>query len=217
MAIKIAVLSQKGGVGKSTLVRSIAVEYARHDWNVKIADMDLKQRTVTAWNALRMENKFEPTLEVQGFGNVKDVLKQENSYDLILFDGAGQADLQTLEIARKSDFIILPSGVSLDDLTPQVKLAHEFIKEGIKRKRIGFSLSRVGGSERELIDAKEYIEVAGYRFLGRIDEKTSITQAHDMGKAANETKYQTVNQVVDEVLQNIINSMESLDNELEVA
>lgn len=217
MAIKIAVLSQKGGVGKSTLARCIAVEYARHDWNVKIADMDLKQRTVTAWNALRMENEFQPALEVQGFGNVKDALKQEKSYDLIIFDGAGQADLQTLEIAKASDFIILPSGVSTDDLVPQVKLAHEFIKKGIARKCIGFSLSRVGGSERELTDAKEYIEVAGYRFLGRIDEKTSITQAHDMGKAANETKYPTVNQVVDEVLQGVIDSIEALDNKMEVA
>ena len=217
MAIKIAVLSQKGGVGKSTLARCIAVEYARHDWNVKIADMDLKQQTVTAWNALRMENEFEPSVEVQGFGQVKDVLKQEESYDLIVFDGAGQADIQTLDIAKASDFIILPSGVSTDDLVPQVKLAHEFIKKGIERKRIGFSLSRVGGSERELIDAKEYIELAGYKFLGRIDEKTSITQAHDMGKAANETKYQTVNEVVDQVLQGIIDSIDSLNNRMEVA
>ena len=217
MAIKIAVLSQKGGVGKSTLARCIAVEYARHGWSVKIADMDLKQRTVTAWNALRMENKFEPAVEVQGFANVKDAIKQENSYDLIVFDGAGQADIQTLQIAQASDFIILPSGVSTDDLVPQVKLAHEFIKKGIERKRIGFSLSRVGGSERELIDAKEYIEVAGYKFLGRIDEKTSITQSHDMGKAANETKYPTVNKVVDQVLQGIIDNIESLDNKMEVA
>ena len=217
MAIKIAVLSQKGGVGKSTLARCIAVEYARNDWSVKIADMDLKQRTVTAWNALRLENGYEPKIEVQGFGSVKDALKQEANYDLILFDGAGQADLQTLEIAKASDFIILPSGVSTDDLLPQVKLAHEFIKKGIQRKRIGFSLSRVGNSERELTDAKEYVEIAGYQFLGRIDERTSITQAHDMGKAANETKYQTVNSIADEILQSIIDSIDSLNNKMEIA
>jgi len=217
MAIKIAVLSQKGGVGKSTLARCIAVEYANHDWSVKIADMDLKQRTVTAWNAVRMDNEFEPAVEVQGFASVKDVLKQEANYDLIVFDGAGQADIQTLKIAQASDFIILPTGVSTDDLVPQVKLAHEFIKKGIERKRIGFSLSRVGGSERELTDAKEYIGVAGYKFLGRIDERTSITQAHDMGKAANETKYPTVNKVVDEVLQGIIDSIEALDDKVQVA
>ena len=37
MALKIGVVSQKGGVGKSTLCRLIACEYARNGWNVKIA------------------------------------------------------------------------------------------------------------------------------------------------------------------------------------
>jgi len=222
MAIKIAVLSQKGGVGKSTLARAVAVEYAKHDWNVKIADMDLKQRTVATWNAKRLDSDFEPKLEVQSFAEVKDALKQEKNYDLIIFDGAGQADLQTLEIATASDFIILPSGLSSDDLVPQVKLAHELRKKGIERPKIGFSLSRVGASERELKDAQEYIELAGYKFLGRIDEKTSITQAHDMGRAANETKYESINKVVDEVIQNIIDSIdaltesESIENNLNV-
>ena len=38
-----------------------------------------------------------------------------------------------------------------------------------------------------------------------------------MGKAANETKYPTVNKVVDQVLQGIIDNIESLDNKMEVA
>ena len=214
MAIKIAVLSQKGGVGKSTLARAIAVEYARNDWKVKIADMDLKQRTVSVWNAKRMDYGHLPNVEVQSFGNVADALNQEGSYDLIIFDGAGQADMQTLQIAQASDYIILPSGVSSDDLLPQVKLAHEFLKKDLKRNKIGFSLSRVGSSDRELRDAREYVEIAGYQFLGRIDEKTSITQAHDVGLAANETKYDGISKVVDEILQNIINNLDAVNDEL---
>ena len=209
----IAVVSGKGGVGKSTLARALAVEYARNEWIVKIADMDLKQRTSATWNADRLSNGYEPKVEVQSFGSVRDVLKQEQNYDLIVFDGAGHADLQTLEIAKFSDFIILPTGLSKDDLLPQIKLAHEFIKKGISRSKIGISLSRVGKSERELKDGMEYIQLAGYKCLGRIDEKTSISQAHDLGLAANETKYETITQVVDEVLQNIINSLDTLQGE----
>jgi len=41
MALVIAVVSQKGGVGKSTCARLIAREYAQAGWNVKIADLDL--------------------------------------------------------------------------------------------------------------------------------------------------------------------------------
>jgi chromosome partitioning protein len=36
----IGFISQKGGVGKSTLARLVAREYASGGWNVKIADLD---------------------------------------------------------------------------------------------------------------------------------------------------------------------------------
>ena len=137
-ALKIAVVSQKGGVGKSTLVRALAVEYARNDWSVKIADMDLKQKTTTEWNCIRMKNNITPSVAVEPFSKVRDALKQTQYYDLIIFDGAGQADSQTLEIAKASDFVILPTGITRDDLMPQVKLAHEFRKKGIDKNQIAF-------------------------------------------------------------------------------
>lgn len=213
MSIKISVLSQKGGVGKSTLSRALAVEYARHEWSVKIADMDLKQSTAATWNRERMNQEHAPHIAVETFANVKDVLKQEHSYDLIIFDGAGQADLQTLEIAKSSDYIILPSGLSKDDLTPQIKLAHEFVKKGIKRSNIGIALSRVGKSDRELEDTVEYIGVAGYTFLGHINEMTSISQCHDAGRAANETKYESINTQVDKLIQNIVDKVELINTQ----
>jgi len=211
MAIKIGVLSQKGGVGKSTLSRALAVEYARHEWQVKIADMDLKQSTSAMWNRERMNQDHRPSVAVETFAHVKDMLKQEDNYDLIIFDGAGQADLQTLEIAKHCDYIILPSGLSKDDLTPQVRLAHEFVKKGLKRSTIGIALSRVGRSDRELEDTKEYIQLAGYQYLGHINEMTSISQCHDMGRAANETKYESINAQVDELIQSIVDKVELIN------
>lgn len=203
MALKIAVVSQKGGVGKSTLVRSLAVEYARNDWSVKVADMDLKQKTTTEWNCVRMESAVSPSLAVEPFAKVRDVLKQDHLYDLILFDGAGQADVQTLEIAKACDMVILPTGVSRDDLLPQIKLAHELRKKGIPVKRMAFCLSRVGGSHVEQEAAIEFIEEAGYFYAGLIQERTSISQCHDLGLAANETKYPSINQVIDQMIQTL--------------
>lgn len=214
--MKIGVLSQKGGVGKSTLTRALAVEYARNNWNVKIADMDLKQSTSTTWNRKRMDNGFEPKVAVEPFSSVKDVLKNEDAHELIIFDGAGQADIQTLEIAKVCDYIILPTGVTADDLEPQVKLAHELKKKGIPAVRIGMCLSRVGSSKNELEAAKEYIQATGYTFLGMIVEKTSIGQCSDSGLAANETKYDTINEVVDELIQNIYNRIQQLTEPGEV-
>ena len=45
MAVTIGMVSQKGGVGKSTLSRLVAREYALAGWNVKIADLDVSQGT----------------------------------------------------------------------------------------------------------------------------------------------------------------------------
>lgn len=203
MALKIAVVSQKGGVGKSTLVRSLAVEYARNDWSVKVADMDLKQKTTTEWNCVRMEAAISPSLAVEPFARVRDVLKQEHLYDLIIFDGAGQADVQTLEIAKNCDLVILPTGVSRDDLLPQIKLAHELRKKHIDAKRIVFCLSRVGSSSVEQEASISFIEEAGYFYAGLIQERTSISQCHDIGLAANETKYPSINQVIDQMIQTL--------------
>jgi len=214
--MKIGILSQKGGVGKSTLTRALAVEYARNDWDVKIADMDLKQSTSTTWNRKRMDHGFEPKISVEPFSNVKDALKNSDNHDLVIFDGAGQADVQTLEIARVCDYIILPTGITTDDLEPQVKLAHELKKKGIARELIGMCLSRVGSSKAELEAAEEYIKATGYNYLGRVAEKTSIGQCSDIGLAANETKYETINKIADELIQNIYNHIQQLTKEEEV-
>ncbi len=210
MALKLGVLSQKGGVGKSTLSRLLAVEYARNQWQVKIADMDLSQGTVTEWNRTRMENSVEPKIAVEQFMTVKDVLKQDAHYDLLIFDGEPHSTKKTLEIAQETDFVIIPSGVTVDDLLPTIKLAHELRKNGIDRKKIGIALSRVGDSQGEIDGAKEYIETAGYHCLGTIQEKTSIGQAHDAGKAANETAFKSVNQGIDHFVQAIVDHLQEI-------
>lgn len=208
--MKIAVLSQKGGVGKSTISRLLAVEYSRNQWSVKIADMDLSQGTVTEWNRIRMEAKTQPQIAVEQFMNVKDVQKQEKFYDLIIFDGEPHSTKKTLEIAQIADFIILPTGVTVDDLMPTIKLAHELKKNGIDKNKIGIILSRVGDSSAESQGAKEYIQDAGYYYIGSIQEKTSIGQAHDSGKAANETTFKSVNKAVDKLIKSIVNRMEEI-------
>ncbi len=202
--MKIGVLSQKGGVGKSTISRLLAVEYARNKWSVKIADMDLSQGTVTEWNRTRMEAGLEPKIAVEQFMNVKDAVKQEDYYDLVIFDGEPHSTKKTLEIASICDFVILPTGVTVDDLFPTIKLAHELKKYGIDKKKFGIALSRVGDSESEIAGAIEYINDAGYHFLGTIQEKTSIGQAHDSGRAANETNFKTVNKAIDKFIQAIV-------------
>jgi pantothenate kinase-related protein Tda10 len=45
----IAIVSQKGGVGKSTMARALAREAANNGLKVKIADLDTQQGTSVDW------------------------------------------------------------------------------------------------------------------------------------------------------------------------
>ena len=54
MTIFLAVISQKGGVSKSTLARLVAREYSNAGWSVKIADLDVSQGTSFSWQGRRL-------------------------------------------------------------------------------------------------------------------------------------------------------------------
>jgi chromosome partitioning protein len=104
MAKKVSVLSQKGGVGKSTIIRLIAREFAFAGWNVKIGDFDINQGTCVNWKRRREQDAILPEVAVETFRTVSQALKVEKLYDLFLFDGQPHSSSLTLEIARVSLF-----------------------------------------------------------------------------------------------------------------
>ncbi|MEX3945981.1 ParA family protein, partial [Paraburkholderia sp. BR10937] len=60
MASVIAFVSQKGGVGKSTLARALARETAAGGLKTKVADLDTQQGTTVDWHRTRMDAGIEP-------------------------------------------------------------------------------------------------------------------------------------------------------------
>jgi chromosome partitioning protein len=189
MARKIGVVSQKGGTGKSTVTRLLAVEYSKADWEVLIADMDLGQRTSTNWAAERMQQGLEP--EISSVPS-KSVSKVPAASDLVIFDGRPFADKQTEEIAKASDLVLLPTNVSSDDLDPTILLAKSLVKHGVAKSRIRVVLSRVG-SEAEARDARELIEDNDFKVLENyVEEKPSFRTAMNGGRCISETSYPTL-------------------------
>jgi chromosome partitioning protein len=88
MAFLVAIVSQKGGVGKSTLARLLAREFAAQGWNVKIADLDISQGTSFQWRSRRLENQIGPDVPVEQFGQVDRALALAGQYEMLIFDGA---------------------------------------------------------------------------------------------------------------------------------
>ena len=162
VAILIGCVGQKGGIGKSSCSRLIAREYAQAGWTVKIADLDTAQGSSVDWKKRRDQNGIQPEVAVESFRTVGQALKVAPSYDLMIFDTPPHSSTGTKEIARAADLVILPTGLSLDDLRPSVLLAHELKDAGIPVDRLVFVLWRVGDRENEINEARQYIGQSGY-------------------------------------------------------
>lgn len=207
----IGVVSQKGGVGKSSIARLIAREFAKNDWTVKIADMDIQQGTSFQWHRRRAANQITPDIRTESFTTVQQALKDAGNFDLFVLDGAPHATKATLEIARAADLVLLPTGLAIDDLEPQVLLAHELSREPDVAGKLAFVLWRVGDSQAEIADAREYIARAGYQALdGEVPERTGYRRASDKGHAVTETHYHQLNQRADVVVQSIIDAINQI-------
>lgn len=208
MALQIGAISQKGGVGKSSIARLIAREYAVAGWDVKIADLDIAQATSTNWKQRREQNGIQPEIAVEPFRTVTQALKHASVYDLVVFDGKPHSNRETLEIAQACDLVVLPTGLSLDDLMPSVLLAHELVEAKIDEAQIVFALCRVGDRDNEIDEAREYIRKAGYQVLsGSIPEKTAYRRASDVGKAMTEISFLSLRQRAEEVAQSVIDRL----------
>jgi chromosome partitioning protein len=205
MSLIVGVVSQKGGVGKSTLARLIAREYALAGWSVKIADLDVSQGTSFNWQSRRLQSGIVPVIPVERFGTVEQAIKIADHYDLLILDGPPHSTAGTLKIAQTSLLTLLPTGLSLDDLEPSVLLAHELRKRGTAASKIVFALSRVGDSESEIEEARDYIQQAGYMVLaGSLPEKTAFRRASDEGRSLTETRFPSLNKRSDEMAQGIV-------------
>ena len=201
----VALLSQKGGVGKSTLARALAREAANSGLDVKVADLDTQQGTFVDWHRQRLDNGHPRIGSVETYAKASEALKAGEGFDLLVIDGAARASKATLEIARSADLTVLPSCASRDDLIPAVKLANELVQGGIDRNRMAFALCRVT-TDAETADARDFLESAGFRVLaGALVEKPAYRQAQNEGLAVTETRYKTLNQKADELLTDLTN------------
>lgn len=212
MGYIIGVGQQKGGVGKSTTCRAIATEYARAGWDVKIADMDLEQLTCVKWQQLRLTNNISPIVAVEPFGTVDQALKAAQHVDLLILDGGAKASQKTVDIARESDLFIIPTGATLDDLTPAVLMAHNLVKKhDINMNKIAFGLCRVSNSKAAFDAAYDYLDKTGFYILdGSVEEKQSYADAHNQGKSICEAAHKSVKEKAGVYVQSIVNKLNAL-------
>jgi chromosome partitioning protein len=200
----IAFVSQKGGVGKSTLARALAAVCAHAGSNVVLADLDPAQQTLVHWQEARAQNEVSPAVAVTAFGDAVEAIERAAECDILILDMPGGTNEATLEAARSAHFIVQPTGPGLDDLHPAVLLFHELTSAGIPKKRLVAALCRVLDSAEEEA-ARIYIEAAGYEVLpGSIPESVNYRIAHNRGRSLIETEEKNFNERADALIEALL-------------
>jgi len=207
MAWIIAFISQKGGVSKSTLSRALAREATEGGLRTKIADLDIEQDTSVQWHRRRLQADIQPRVSVEAFSTAAHALSVSENYDLLILDGPARASKGTLEISKVANLVVQPTGASLDDLIPAIKVFHGLVKAGIRKEKLVFALGRIG-TDSEEADARAYILEAGYEVLeGCLVERPAYRQAQNKGYAVTETRYKGLNERADQLIQSLINKV----------
>lgn len=189
----VGVVSQKGGVGKSTLCQLIAREAAVSGKHAKILDFDVKQMTSTDWVRTRLERDLEPAIEAEPTKNVGKALKHSKGYDIIVLDGAPGSPKRTAELMPACDLIILPTGASRADLVPGLALARRIADMKLGAGGPVFALCRVI-TGAEAADARATIGNAGFETLdGELIERPGYRQAQNLGRSLTETAFPSLN------------------------
>lgn len=189
----LALVSQKGGVGKSTLARLLAAEFTRSGWRVKVGDLDPAQGTVTKWALRRDEMAVDPEIQVQKYRDAGRAVKDGADWDLMILDGPAHAERSGLVMSLAADLVLIPTGYSVDDLDPQIRVAFDLETAGVAADRIKLVFCRANGSAKSDLSARDFVRRAGLTALqGAIRELPCIRLAHAAGRTAAETGHKAV-------------------------
>lgn len=209
MSLIIACLSQKGGVGKSTLARLVAWTYASAGWRVKICDFNTRQLTSVDWVAQRLADGIAPEIAAEPYNSVKGFRREQ--FDLLVVDGKPDSDNTSLDIARVADLCIVPTGLALDDLKPQVMFANELFAKGVPRDRILLVLNKVTESTVAVTEARQYLRTAGYSIADTdLSAKTGYQMAQNIGRSIAETAFSSLNERADTLATEIVGIVNKL-------
>lgn len=111
----IAILSQKGGTGKTTLALNLAVAAEQAGHSSVIVDLD-PQASAKAWHDSREAEV--PVVISAHASRLSEVLSvaEENGADLVIIDTAPHSERDALAAARAADLILIPTRPAILDL-----------------------------------------------------------------------------------------------------
>jgi chromosome partitioning protein len=204
MAVVVAFVSQKGGVGKSTLARALATSAVRAGLAVKTVDLDPEQATITVWAQTRDRYKVCPSIKVDAFRFVKDALASTRGEEFVIIDTPGGISDAVAEIAAHATFLVQPTSPTVDDLYPAVLVFRALERVRISLDQVAFALCRTLADE-EASDARAYLSGLGYAVLaGDIPERLEYRNAMNKGRAITEASQELLSARADTMIADLL-------------
>ncbi|MEO0374164.1 MAG: ParA family partition ATPase [Cyanobacteria bacterium P01_A01_bin.17] len=192
---KLAVLSQKGGAGKTTLALHIAVAAELDGSSTAIVDLD-PQASASDWGDSREDES--PAVVSGQAARLDHILKVANGAgaDLIIIDTAPHSENASLQAARVADFVLIPCRPAILDLRA---IGHTVDIVKLANKPASIVLNAVppqGSIAYEAARAiKSYeVDLAPINLVQRVAYQHSLTagltaqEYEPSGKAANEIR-----------------------------
>jgi chromosome partitioning protein len=213
----IGFVSQKGGVGKSTLARATAVALSKDGFRVRLCDLDTQQGTSIEWYRQRLNSGGKPLASVEYYGTVKQALQNgldvNPAFDFLVVDSPGRSSAATIELAQQAHLVIQPATGTLDDLRPGVLLFHELLKNKVPPSRMLFALTRTSSDHEEAL-AKDYIKAGGYTVLNAtLPDSPGYKHAQNEGLSVIETRWDSLNQKAQALIDEVFNTLSRLYNQ----
>ena len=152
----VAVFSQKGGSGKSTVAIHLSVMAARGH-RVLLVDAD-PQGTVAAWGASR--TRPTPMVVRADPNNLAEILlsARQERFELVLVDCPPHAIAGTAALLRHVDHVVTPVQPTMPDITATQRTVSLVAAAG---KPISFVINRAPARAAEVAQAREVLEPAG--------------------------------------------------------
>lgn len=183
----LAILSQKGGAGKTTLSVHLAVAAQNAGFRTAIIDLD-PQANARKWGDRR---EVEPQVisdHAERLGDLKRVA-EEGGADLLIIDTAPNADRASLLAAKAADFILIPCRPAIFDIEA-IEATRDVVALAKKQAAVVINAAphkRNGFHDRRTIEAMEGLSSIGATVAPQVIEyRNPFSDALNDGRTAQE-------------------------------
>ena len=193
----VAVVMEKGGVGKTTIALNLAVAAVQDGHTTAIIDID-PQATVSNWTDRRSHEK--PWVVPTPAARITAAIEQAKTQgvDFIVIDTPPHSGRDSVEAARRADLVLVPVEPHLFTIETLPKLADLLKFAGDPPALLVISKAAVQGSEG--VNAAEHIKSLGFSVCPAIlylraahrhatNVGKAVTEYEPDGKAASEVRH----------------------------